>query len=35
MQIIAKELGGEVRKKDVREDGPSDIDVDAKCPLFA
>lgn len=34
MQIIAKEFGGEIRKKDVREDGPTEIEVDPKCPLF-
>lgn len=34
MQIIAKEFGGEVQKKDVREDGPSEVEVDSKCPLF-
>lgn len=34
MQIIAKEFGGEVRKKDVREDGPTEVEVDSKCPLF-
>lgn len=34
MQIIAKEFGGVVQKKDVREDGPSDINVDPVCPLF-
>lgn len=35
MQIIAKEFGGEVRKKEVREDGPSEIEVNQSCPLFA
>lgn len=35
MQIIAKEFGGEVRKKDIREDGPADVEIDSKCPLFA
>lgn len=34
MQIIAKEFGGEVRKKEVREDGPTEIEIDPKCPLF-
>lgn len=34
MQIIAKEFGGEIRKKDVREDGPTEVEVDPKCPLF-
>lgn len=34
MQIIAKEFGGEVEKKDVREDGPTEVKVDIKCPLF-
>lgn len=34
MQIIAKEFGGEVRKKEVREDGPTEVEVDPKCPLF-
>lgn len=34
MQIIAKEFGGEVGKKELREDGPTDIDVDTKCPMF-
>lgn len=35
MQIIAKEFGGEVSKKDIREDGPSQVEVDQKCPIFA
>lgn len=35
MQMIAKALGGEVRKKEVREDGPSEIEVNTKCSLFA
>lgn len=34
MQIIAKEFGGEVKKKEVREDGPTEVNVDPKCPLF-
>lgn len=34
MQIIAKEFGGKVQKKEVREDGPTEIEVDTKCPLF-
>lgn len=34
MQIIAKEFGGEVRKKEVREDGPTEVELDLKCPLF-
>lgn len=34
MQIIAKEFGGVVQKKDIREDGPSDITIDQACPLF-
>lgn len=34
MQIIAKEFGGEVRKKDIREDGPAEVQVDPVCPLF-
>lgn len=33
--MIAKEFGGEIQKKDVREDGPAEIKVDPKCPLFA
>lgn len=35
MQMVAKEFGGEVSKKDVREDGPSQVEIDPKCPLFA
>lgn len=34
MQMIAKEFGGVVQKKDVREDGPTDVTVDPDCPLF-
>lgn len=35
MQIIAKEFGGEVGKKDIREDGPTEVKIDSTCPLFA
>lgn len=35
MQIVAKEFGGEVRKKEVREDGTSQVEVNPKCPIFA
>lgn len=34
MQMIAKEFGGSVQKRDVREDGPTDVTVDPDCPLF-
>lgn len=34
MQIINKEFGGSVHKKDIREDGEHKIDVETSCPLF-
>ncbi|XP_058446257.1 GMP synthase [glutamine-hydrolyzing] isoform X1 [Malaya genurostris] len=34
MQIINKEFGGSVHKKEVREDGEHTIEVEATCPLF-
>lgn len=34
MQIINKEFGGTVHKKDIREDGEHNIEVEASCPLF-
>jgi GMP synthase (glutamine-hydrolysing) len=34
LQIINKEFGGTVQKKDVREDGQMIVEVDTSCPLF-
>ncbi|KAK4020242.1 hypothetical protein OUZ56_002235 [Daphnia magna] len=34
MQLINKELGGMVERKDVREDGLFEIQVETECPLF-
>lgn len=34
LQIINKEFGGSVHKKDVREDGQMIVQVDTACPLF-
>lgn len=34
LQIVNKEFGGTVHKKDVREDGQITIQVDPTCPLF-
>lgn len=34
LQIINKEFGGSVHKKDVREDGQMIVQVDTTCPLF-
>lgn len=34
MQLINKEFGGTVHKKDVREDGQQNIEIETSCPLF-
>lgn len=34
MQIINKEFNGTVLKKNIREDGQHDINVETTCPLF-
>ncbi|XP_053691351.1 GMP synthase [glutamine-hydrolyzing] isoform X2 [Sabethes cyaneus] len=34
MQIINKEFGGTVQKKDIREDGEHTVEVETSCPLF-
>lgn len=34
LQMINKEFGGTVHKKDIREDGQINIQVDPTCPLF-
>lgn len=34
MQMLNKEFGGTVQRKDVREDGQYDIEVEQGCPLF-
>ena len=34
MQMMNKEFGGQVIRKDGREDGQFDIEVDTKCLLF-
>lgn len=34
MQIINKEFGGTVHKKDVREDGQQNVEIETACPLF-
>jgi len=34
MQLINKEYGGTVHKKEIREDGQINIDVELSCPLF-
>ena len=34
MQLINREFGGSVIKKDIREDGQLDIEVDVKSPIF-
>lgn len=34
MQLINKEFGGTVHKKDIREDGQTNIEVEVSCPLF-
>lgn len=34
LQLLNKELGGTVEKKEVREDGQLDVQVETDCPLF-
>lgn len=34
MQLLNKELGGTVERKDVREDGQFEVQVETECPLF-
>lgn len=34
MQLINKEFGGTVLKKNIREDGQQTIEVETSCPLF-
>lgn len=34
MQIINKEYGGSVHKKEAREDGQMEVELDTFCPLF-
>jgi GMP synthase (glutamine-hydrolysing) len=34
MQMMNKEFGGQVIRKDAREDGQFVIDIDQKCVLF-
>lgn len=34
MQLINKQFGGTFHKKDVREDGQMNIQVEPSCPLF-
>ncbi|EDV31028.2 uncharacterized protein Dana_GF15152 [Drosophila ananassae] len=35
MQLINKEFGGTVLKKNVREDGQQNIEIETSCPLFS
>lgn len=34
LQVINKEFGGTVHKKEIREDGQMSIEIDTLCPLF-
>jgi GMP synthase (glutamine-hydrolysing) len=34
MQMLNKEFGGTVHRKDAREDGQFTINIDINCPLF-
>lgn len=34
MQMINKEFGGTVVKKNIREDGQQSIEIETSCPLF-